>query len=203
MNPDTNNTNSATKPSSRAVPAWIIVLTLVLGYFGVVYVDDRGSAFSRTVYGPWKSESDFAKLIPPKDPVFEMGKAVFLASCAICHQNTGLGSAGQQVPPLVESEWVLAEGPNRIIRIVLHGLGGPIKVKDADFGATQMSAFGIPGGLDNKQIAAVLTFIRGNPEWGHKATPVKPDQVDKIRKENADRNSVWTAAELEKIPVTD
>ena len=35
-----------------------------------------------------------------------------------------------------------------------------------------------------------------------KATPVKPEQVAKIRKETGDRSG-WTAAELEKVPVKD
>jgi mono/diheme cytochrome c family protein len=197
MNPDTDNSSSATKPSSRAVPAWIIVLTLALGYFGVVYVDDRGAAFSRTVYGPWKSESDFAKLIPPKDPVFEMGKAIFENACAQCHQKSGLGVPGLN-PPLVGSEWVLAEGANRIIRVVLDGATGPISVKGTEFNATMLAW---RPNLDDKQIAAVLTFVRNNPDWDHKAGPVKPEEVAKIRKATAERTSNWTAKELEAVPV--
>ena len=198
MNPDNNNPNS-TKRSALAVPAWIIVLTLVLGYFGIVYVDDRGAAFSRTVYGPWKSESDFARLVPPKDPVFEMGREIFTTACAQCHQNSGLGVPGLN-PPLLGSEWVLAEGPNRIIRVVLDGATGAISVKGTEFNANMVPR---RPSLDDKKIAAVLTFIRNNPDWDHKAAPVKPEEVAKIRKATAERSTPWTAKELEAIPVKD
>ena len=40
-------------------------------------------------------------------------------------------------PPLAGSEWVLGS-EERLIRIVLHGLKGPVKVKGLEFGAAAM-----------------------------------------------------------------
>ena len=195
MSAPENQPNSVTTRSSRWTPTWIILLALVLGYFGIVYVDDRGAAFSKTVYTPWTSDSDFLKLLPPKDPMMDLGREVFAVACATCHQNSGLGTPGQ-FPPLVGSEWVLAEGPNRIIRIVLNGAMGDITVKGANYNNVMPPW---RDALDDKKIAAVLTYIRNHPDWGHKASPVKPDQVAKIRKETADRASGWNGADLLKI----
>ena len=43
----------------------------------------------------------------------------------MCHQPTGLGLPNM-FPPLAGSDWVTAPGPERLIRIVLHGFQGPI-----------------------------------------------------------------------------
>lgn len=199
MSVPTSQPEFVTSRPSLWVPVWIIILTLVLGYFGVIYVDHRGAGFSKMVYAPWTSESDFLKLLPPKDPMMDLGREVFTAACAQCHQNSGLGTPGQ-FPPLADSEWVLAEGPNRLIRIVLNGAMGDIQVKGVNFNNVMPPW---RDALDDKKIAAVLTYIRNHPDWGHKAGPVKPDQVAKIRKETADRASGWNGAELLKVPVKD
>jgi len=71
---------------------------------------------------------------------------VFKESCALCHQTTGLGKEGQ-FPPLAGSDWLLASGPNRIGRIVLNGLTGPIRVEAAG-GVVGLNATMAPlGGL--------------------------------------------------------
>ena len=57
------------------------------------------------------------------DPAVQ-GKRLFTVNCAACHQQSGKGVAGQ-FPPLAASEWVLGE-PAVLIRILLHGLQGPV-----------------------------------------------------------------------------
>ena len=106
----------------------------------------------------------------------------------------GQGSPGLN-PPLAGSEWVLAEGPNRIIRIVLHGLQGPIEVKGQSFNAAMLAWRDI---LTDEDIANVLSFIRN--EWGNKAPLVTPEQVKAIREETAARDSNWTPTELLAVP---
>ena len=104
-----------------------------------------------------------------------------------------------KVPPLVHSEWVLAEGSNRLIRIVLNGLQGPIKVDGKDFDSNGM----IPWRdtiTDDEVIAQVLTYIRGNAEWGHNASEITSEQVAKIRAETKDRAPQWTVSELLNVP---
>jgi mono/diheme cytochrome c family protein/glucose/arabinose dehydrogenase len=122
---------------------------------------------------------------------FEAGRTMYEATCLACHQQHGLGQPGL-APPLVDSEWV-AGPPTRIIRIVLQGLRGPIKVKGEVF-ELDMPALGI---LDDDQIASALTYVRR--EWGHTFDPVDPAMVKKVREETATREDAWTQADLLRI----
>ncbi|HEX8912985.1 MAG TPA: cytochrome c, partial [Humisphaera sp.] len=113
------------------------------------------------------------------------------ALCAVCHQPSGLGMAGV-APPLVDSEWALG-APERPVKIVLHGLVGPIKV------GKQQWESEMPGlkALDDETIASILTYVRR--EWGHESSPVDPKLVAKVRAENAGRgDQQFTAEELNK-----
>ena len=126
-----------------------------------------------------------------------MGKQTFNnIGCISCHQATGQGVPGQY-PPLAGSDWLLGEGPNRIIRIVLNGFTGPVQVSGGQFNNT-MTPFGPV--LSDEQIAAVLTYVRS--EWGNKGAPVTPEQVKKIRALVA-THGPWTADELKGIPEKD
>ena len=81
------------------------------------------------------------------------GEAVYGAVCATCHQRDGEG-LGDVFPPLVGSE-VLAD-KERVIRIVLGGLSGPVTVK----GRTYDGVMPPLAHLDDRQIADVLSFVR-------------------------------------------
>jgi mono/diheme cytochrome c family protein len=127
-----------------------------------------------------------------------LGQRIFGDTCVKCHQPDGLGLPGQY-PPLVGSEWVLASGPGRMIRIVLDGLQGPIKVKGMDFN-NNMTPW--RDSLNDVQIASVITFVRTRKDWGHAASPVTPDEVAAMRKLTKDRPALgpWTAPELLSLP---
>jgi mono/diheme cytochrome c family protein len=57
--------------------------------------------------------------------------------------------------------------------------------------------------LSDAQIAAILTYIRGNTAWGNNASPVTPEQVRAVRQQTADRDRYWSADELLAIPASD
>jgi len=119
----------------------------------------------------------------------DAGKRAYLTVCFTCHQPTGLGLPGL-FPPLAGSEIVAASDPSKIIRIVLHGLTGPITVK----GATYNSIMPAQGGqLSDTQIADVLTYVRG--AWDNNAPPVTVEAVAEIRAK-VQRATPWTWAEL-------
>ena len=82
--------------------------------------------------------------------------------------------------------------PDRIVKVVMHGLRGPIKVKGMAYSYDMPAA----GFLTDEQIAGVLTYIRR--EWDHEASPVSVDLVKKIRAENKGRTDAWTDGELQK-----
>lgn len=116
------------------------------------------------------------------------------ARCSVCHQPTGEGAMGA-FPPLKGSEWVL-NNPEVPIRILLHGLNGPIKVAGADYNA-QMMAGGTGVPLTDDELAAVLTHVRSS--WGNNAPAVTPAEVAAVRAATAGRTTPWTAAELEPL----
>src|SRR6266545_5749519 len=158
-------------------------------------VEDRAKKIAGLITWPGKPgarpEVAAKPLTAEEQKRFEQGKELFLVSCGACHQPHGLGQEGL-APPLVDSEWVLGP-PQRVVRIVLHGLHGPVNVKGKTF-QLDMPALGV---FEDDQIAAILTYIRR--EWGHTAGPVESDLVKKIRAETEKREEAWTEAELLKI----
>ena len=120
--------------------------------------------------------------------LFDSGKQTFAGLCAACHQPTGRGLEGL-APPLADSEWVNGD-PERIIKVVMHGLRGPIKVKGLSYNYDMPAA----GFLSDEQIAGVLTYIRR--EWDHEASPVPLDLVQKVRAETKGRTDAWTEGEF-------
>lgn len=188
-----------------SVPVLMIAAIIVLLYLADMYVmshgadlGGQGGAFPKTVYDPYRShkEVEAANPVDPGRQAFLKGRTVFGNVCVQCHGAGGTGVPGQ-FPPLAGSEWVLTENPARAIRIVIGGLTGPISVKGEMFN-NSMPPWGPT--LSDEQIANVLTYVRN--EWGNKAPPVTTEQVAKIRQEIANKQDMFTAAELEQIPTT-
>ncbi len=180
------------------VPILLIGLFAVLLFLGLVYLNEHGGGFNAEVYEPYAS-FDELKAGQPKTQGGEAivrGKLVY-QTCAQCHQPNGLGSTTVGAPPLAGSDWVQAEGPNRIIRIVLNGLTGPVQVIGNPYGTGTMTPF--KDVFTDQQVADVLTYVR--QEWGNKGGPVKPEEVTAIRKETADKMGNWTAPDLQQVPV--
>lgn len=188
-----NLTSEGAEPRAEgtSIPAMLVVILAILLFVADMYLMENRGEFNPVVYQPHASLEDIQAQWPI-DPVIEerkKGKKVY-ETCSACHQPNGLGTPGS-FPPLVGSEWVLAEGPERIIRIVLHGLQGPITVNGQAFNNV-MPPFGPV--FTDAEIAAVLTYIRG--EWGNKASRVTPEQVAKVRKERPADAPAWTVEAL-------
>ncbi len=120
--------------------------------------------------------------------LLEKGKITYANLCAACHQAHGYGLDGL-APPLVDSDWVLGK-PDVTARIVLNGLGGPVKVGNRIWDLT-MPPMGM---LSDEDIAAVMTYVRR--EWDHNGSPVDAKFITGIRKQYADHPNSWTADEL-------
>jgi len=127
----------------------------------------------------------------------DRGKVVYMQVCFACHQPTGLGLPGM-FPPLAGSDWAATKKPDRMIRMVLHGVTGPININGKPF--TTPAPMMPPQGaaLSDTQIADVLTYVRS--EYGNKASAVTPDMVKAVRDSEKARTAMWTEAELQKIP---
>ncbi len=138
--------------------------------------------------GPNASDEEVRPLTLGEQEQFERGRTVFNDSCASCHHSSGLGEDGL-APPLRYSAWLL-EDKVTPIRILLGGLDGPIKVNgktwDLEMPVYDASA---------EDVAAVLTYARR--EWGHGAEPISKEEVEAVLEEISERESVWSAEELE------
>jgi sugar lactone lactonase YvrE/mono/diheme cytochrome c family protein len=130
----------------------------------------------------------------------DLGMKEYMALCASCHHPAGYGDAGKG-PPLIDSDWLdLSE--DRLVRLVLFGLRGPITVNGDTFnkeGALEMP--GMYAALDDEKIAGVLTYVRR--QWREKAQPIEPETVTRIRKLTNGRTDQWTQKELFEIVLQD
>lgn len=125
------------------------------------------------------------------------GQTTYMQVCFACHQPTGQGLPGM-FPPLASSDWVAANKPDRIIRMVLHGFTGPITLNGKPFASPAPLMPPQGAALSDAQIADVLTFVRNS--FGNKASAVTPEQVAVIREAEKARSAMWTEAEILKIP---
>ncbi|MEE2705494.1 MAG: cytochrome c [Planctomycetota bacterium] len=124
------------------------------------------------------------------NPVAKRGKSLYEASCASCHLSSGEGKEGVG-PSLVGSKWVTGS-PERLARISLYGIRGPIVVNGRQFNLEMPGVYYYQ--FDDGQMAAVLTYIRQS--WGNDASPVPPSLVATVRKECGERGDSWTVEEL-------
>lgn len=179
------------------VPLWMVSLFMALVFWGGAYLAFNSGGFQSDVFNPtqvsWTGGGAVAK--GPPDPMV-VGKRLYTANCVACHQATGQGVAGQ-FPTLVGSEWVVGGdwvGDNHLVKILLHGLQGPIQVK----GSTYNGAMPPWKQLKDDQIASILTYIRN--EWGNSAPPITAEQVAKIREETAAQTEPYTQNQLKATP---
>ena len=154
-------------------------------------IGGKGGDFPKLVYLPYRS---YAEIPKPGGIDTETGRRVYNTACAPCHQPSGMGTPGM-FPPLAGSEWATAEGHQRIIRIVLNGLSGPIDVAGAQFNNVMVPWRDV---MKDEDIAAVLTFVRS--EWGNKGDAVPVEEVNAVRKITEGRGIPWTADELKQVP---
>ena len=112
-----------------------------------------------------------SKSPPPKVP--SLGAKVFSNFCVACHGGNGEG-VPLLAPPFDGSEWLLMED-EVLIKIVLEGLIGPIKVAGKDYNLAMPPLLT----LSNEEIAGVLTYIR--QQWAPSAKPISADAVAKLR----------------------
>ena len=122
------------------------------------------------------------------------GAAIFAKEgfCSTCHQPDGQGLESSGFPPLAGTRWVLGD-EERLIKLTLKGLNGPITVKGKEYpGQVPMTSFGAL--LDDDEVAAVLTYVRNG--FGNKASAIKSEKVKEVRREIKDKEGFYTPQEL-------
>ena len=125
-------------------------------------------------------------------PAAEPGRIQFQRYCAACHQDDGQGV--DEAPPLAGSPWVT--GPeNRLIRIALHGVRGPLEVYGKTYNR-EMPGFGRV--LSDADVASLLSFVRRR--FGGPSEPIAPATVSRVRAANPTRTDYWNVEELLQEP---
>ena len=102
-----------------------------------------------------------------------------------------MGLPAAQFPPIAGTRW--AQGnEERLIKLTLNGLIGPIEVKGINYpGQVPMTQF---RGLSDIEIAAVLTYVRN--AWGNKASVITPAKVKAVRSTIKNHTGFYEASNL-------
>lgn len=173
-------------------PWWLWLISVLLIFWAGFYMGRYGGVFGpevQTISGSDRTEVQIpVTKIEKKEPSVN-GAGVYARICMACHQSNGQGIPGA-FPPLAESELLLGN-PEIPIKIVLHGLQGPVTVKGITYHGV-MPAWGTQ--LSDAEIAAVLTYARSN--WGNSAPGIENEKVEALRKETSDRTAAFTVDEL-------
>lgn len=194
----------ANKPEPKegysVMPLFLLGLLSSLVFVCSIYVVHYRGGFSALVhderFDPATAQKSATAAV---DPVAS-GKRLYSmpGMCVTCHQAQGQGVPGA-FPPLANSEWVTGS-EERLIRVLLNGLTGEIKVHGNTYNGL-MPAFGQGAGGFNwsdERIAHVLTYIR--QEWGNQAGAIDTAKVTEIRTTGASAGrggKPWTASELQ------
>ena len=127
---------------------------------------------------------------------FKRGEELYtgVAACIGCHGDHGRGMPNLG-PPLDESEWVTGDS-QRLAKILLHGLQGPIQVNGVEYKPlAAMPGLFANSSIQDKDLADIMTYLRSN--WSNRASLVTEDQVKVVREETRERNGkAYTASEL-------
>lgn len=186
------------KARYKLLPLNLLFVFSGLIFFAGTYLNRYSGLFDPRVYNentlPPTGEVVVAKI----DPLV-LGKKQYDTICITCHQANGLGLPGT-FPPLAGSEWVTGSN-DRLIRLVVYGMTGPVKVKDVVYSAAPMPTIGKVANsaynLSDDKVAAVLTYIRH--EWGNTGEPITTEQVAAVRSKEGDHKP-YVQEELLKLP---
>ena len=142
-----------------------------------------------------KLKTEIAGKSPYSRELISKGAVTFRQLCATCHGIDGKGVLNKEhkmlAPPLYGSKRVGGDDRDVLIRILLHGLSGPVDGKVYPDVMPSMEA------NDDEWIASVLSYIRYS--FGDDASTVRDDHVKDVRDKTNGRKKYWTISELEKL----
>jgi len=138
-----------------------------------------------------RARKEAARLAIEDQRLVKKGEIIFKEYCATCHGADGQGiniGGGEAAAPALARNADVNGDQDKLIKILLHGLTGPIN------GKTYTNTMPAVAG-DDEYIASVLSYIRN--DLGNKARAVRVDGVKRVRERNADRKTPWTKEELD------
>ena len=141
-------------------------------------------------------QTHFPKEWTTKQKWLAGGERVYFDYCARCHgpDGKGLKLPGHDLlvaPPLAGSPRVKGD-PDKMIRILLHGLTGP--VNGQAYAAGVMPRITALGQDDKNRITQVANFVRY--AWGNDQLPIAVEDVEKVMEETRHRRRAYTLDEL-------
>ena len=136
---------------------------------------------------PPLSESELAR--------FNKGREIYQGLCMACHGPDGEGMKMPEpqnelmmAPALAGSPRVINNNHRFFAEIMLKGLTGPID------GVTYGGVMAPMEAYDNEWLASVMTYVRRS--WGNGASPVHPNDIEKVRGWHKKRTTPFTLATL-------
>jgi mono/diheme cytochrome c family protein len=176
------------------IPIFVLFVFSALIFVAGIYMGTKSGNFSPLAFDVTADYSAPASVGPPAPVDLPKLGARLYNQCSVCHQPTGVGVAGA-FPPLAGSPFVTGD-EERLIKIVTHGLTGPVEVLGATYNSIMPPQVGAATELRNDpvRLAAVLTHIRAS--FGNSAAPVTPEKVKEVWTAVGARTKGWTIAEL-------
>lgn len=100
------------------------------------------------------------------------GQEVYTTYCMSCHMEQGEGIE-DVYPPLAKSDYLMAD-KNRMIKQILYGASGPMKVNGKGYNA-EMTGFD----LSDQEVSNLANYIRNS--FGNKGAAITPEEVKAAR----------------------
>lgn len=152
-----------------------------------------GELGARLAQSMKRQESDdpnpiFSKAVVTMDTRTK-GAKIFRQICAACHGINGEGTEGV-APPLMDSQYV-ANSPERLGLIILHGMTGPVHVngKLYEFNQAMPGLNGNPD-LSDKDISDVITYVTNafskTPTW------IRTKKIRELRDKKPENGGEYT-----------
>lgn len=167
---------------SRPIPK--LVLTIIAGLLiWAVYYLYAGYSPMPSSLGDNRVAEDFAVSVTAD------GGQLYTANCVACHQANGNGLPGV-FPPLSGSEWVSADDPKVLIKIILHGVHGPLTVDGAQYDGL-MPHF--HDKFSDAEMAAIVNHVRTS--FGNAASETDATYVAQVREASSGQVGPWKGDE--------
>ncbi len=111
-----------------------------------------------------------------KAALMAKGQKVYNEYCKTCHQANGQG-LGTVYPPLAKSDYLKNTPMATIIKEVVNGKSGKVKVNGKEYNGVMAP---LPKKYTDEDIAGVITYVYNS--WGNSGPVVKPADVKKHKK---------------------
>ena len=138
---------------------------------------------------------------PTERKLILAGGEIYKSMCSPCHGDDGKGLPTLAAPPLRGAKHVNYD-KDLAIRVLLHGLKGPIE------GNNYPSEMASMKDNTDEWIASVLSYVRYEfvgtsvriPK-GRQSAVIKPEDVKRIRAQHGKVKKAWTIEDLEKLSI--